>query len=400
MYIHRFLEGEIKKYLKKREILAIVGPRQSGKTTLLKYLFKDLKNAIFLDFEDRENLELFDEDVKSFSELYVKPHNYLFIDEFQYAKDGGKNLKYIYDNYKIKIIISGSSVSNLSIQSIKYLVGRVFVFNLYQFSFEEFFNYKEPGLYNNIYIKKISPIIIEKILPYFNEYCIYGGYPRVILTNDKDEKETILKNIYNTYLLKEIKEILNLSDDYKLSKLIHALALQVGNIINHNELSQITGLKYKDLLNKINILEKTFISIKSKPFYTNKRRELAKAPKIFFLDNGFRNFIIKNFQPIKNRLDKGSLYENFVASELAKLDLDIKYWRSKSKAEVDFIIEREQRIIPIEVKSNLKNIKLTKSFISFIKKYKPKDSLILSEKFYKDKGKIKFRPIFSISREI
>src|SRR3989338_2933058 len=135
MYISRILESELKKYLNKREIVAVVGPRQCGKTTLLKHIFNDLKNAIFLDFEDRETLELFNEDVKSFADLYVRKYNYLLIDEFHYAKEGGKNLKYIYDNYKIKIIISGSSVSNLSIQSIKYLVGRVFVFNLYQFSF-------------------------------------------------------------------------------------------------------------------------------------------------------------------------------------------------------------------------------------------------------------------------
>ena len=104
MYVHRILETELKKYLKKKEILAVVGPRQSGKTTLLKQIFKDLDKALFLDFEDRETLELFNEDLKSFIELYVKPHQYLFIDEFQYAKEGGKNLKYIYDNYKTKQI--------------------------------------------------------------------------------------------------------------------------------------------------------------------------------------------------------------------------------------------------------------------------------------------------------
>jgi predicted AAA+ superfamily ATPase len=401
MYINRFLEKQLKKYLNKKEIIAVVGPRQSGKTTLLKHIFKDLKNALFIDFEDREALELFNEDLKSFIELYVKNYNYLFIDEFQYAKEGGKNLKYIYDNYKTKIIISGSSVSSLSIHSIKYLVGRIFVFNLYPFSFEEYLNHKEPVLYNKIYIKrKITKPIIEKIIPYFNEFCIYGGYPRVILSNNKEEKEIVLRNIYNAYFLKEIREILNLSEDHKLSKLINALALQIGNIINYNELSDITGFNYKDLLNYINILEKTFICLRSRPFHTNKRTELIKAPKIFFLDNGFRNITIKNFQLIKNRPDKGSLYENFVASELIKKNIDVKYWRTKSKAEVDFIIEKKGNLIPIEIKSDLKEAKLTRSFFNFFEKYKPKKGFIFSERLIKQKDKIKFRPIFSVSKEI
>jgi len=401
MYIYRFLEKDLRKYLKKKEIIAVVGARQCGKTTLLKQIFKDLKNAVFLDFEDREILELFNEDIKSFVELYVKKHDYLFIDEFQYAKEGGKNLKYIYDNYKIKIIISGSSVSGLSVHSIKYLVGRIFVFNLYPFSFEEYLNYKEPKLYKNIYIKrKLTKPIIEKILPYFYEFCIFGGYPRVILTEDKQEKEVVLRNIYNTYFLKEIKEILNLPEDHKLSKLIHALALQIGNIINYNELLDITGFRYKDLLNYLNILEKTFICSRSRPFYTNKRTELVKSPKIFFLDNGFRNIIIKNFQSIKNRQDKSVLYENLVASELIKKGIDLRYWRTKSKAEIDFIIEEKGKIVPIEIKSNLRKVKLTKSFLSFIDKYKPKCGFVFSERLFQDKENIKFRPIFSVSKEV
>jgi len=401
MYIKRFLEEKVKKYLSKKEIIAIVGPRQSGKTTMLKNIFKDLKNAVFLDFEDRETLELFNEDIKSFIELYVKKYDYLFIDEFQYAKEGGKNLKYIYDNFKTKIIISGSSVSGLSIQSIKYLVGRIFVFNLYPFSFEEFLSYKEPELYNKIYLKrKLSNPIIEKIITYFYEFCVFGGYPRVILAKDKEEKETVLRNIYNTYFLKEIKEMLSLPEDHKLSKLINALALQIGNLVNYNELSAISGFNHKDLLDYLNVLEKTFICLRSLPFYSNKRTELVKAPKIFFLDNGFRNIIIKDFKPIKERQDKGILYENFVASEITKKDVEVKYWRTKSKAEVDFIIEKKGTLVPVEVKSDLKKPKLTKSFTSFLEKYKPKRGIILSERLFKDKNKIKFRPIFSVSKEI
>ena len=400
MYIKRFLEESIKKYLGKREIIAIVGPRQSGKTTLLRRFYESLKNAVFLDFEDRQTLELFSEDINSFVELYVKKHDYVFIDEFQYAKNGGKNLKYIYDNCKAKIIISGSSSSELSIQSIKFLVGRIFVFTLYPFSFNEYLNCKDEGLYGLLLRKRATKPVIGRILPYFNEFCVYGGYPRVILSEDKREKETVLRNIYNTYFLKEIKEILNLPEDYKLSKLINALALQTGNTLNYKELEDITGFSYKDLLKYLNVLEKTFVVARSLPFHTNKRTELVKSPKAFFLDSGFRNIVIRNFQPVKNRPDKGSLYENFVASELLKAGIELKYWRTKSMAEVDFVAEKGSKAIPIEVKSNLARPNFTKSFLSFLEKYKPAKSFMLSEKLFAEKNKTRFRPMFCIGNEI
>lgn len=401
MYIERFLENKILKYLNRKEIIAVIGARQCGKTTMLRHVFETLKNALFIDFEDREKLELFTEDIDSFIELYVKNYNYLFIDEFQYAREGGKQLKYIYDNNNTKIIISGSSATELSIQSIKYLVGRIFVFNLYPLSFEEYLNCKEKEIYSKIYLKqKFSDAMINKINKHYDKFVIYGGYPRVVLTEDSEEKETVLKNIYNTYFLKEIKEILNLNTDYKLSKLINALALQTNNMISYGELSGISGFKYNEIVEHLNILQKTFICSEYRPYHKNKRTELVKTPKIFFFDNGLSNVVIKNFQGINKRTDEGMLNENFVAAELVKKDIEFNYWRTKSKAEVDFIIRKDSRIYPIEVKSNLNRKKITKSFASFIISYDPKEGIVLSKnilgnKKY-EKTNVKFAPIFSI----
>ena len=125
-----------------------------------------------------------------------------------------------------------------------------------------------------------------------------------------------------------------------------------------------------------------------------------KQYKVQILGAPEKNIVIKNFQPIENRHDKGVLYENFVASEIVKNELDIKYWRTKSKAEVDFILEKKGELIPIEVKSTLIGPKSSKSFLSFLDKYKPSTSIILSESLFAEKRNIKFRPIFSISREI
>lgn len=381
-YIPRNLEHEILKYLKSPEIIAIVGPRQCGKTTLLNHIATDLKSAkiTVIDFEDREMLNLFMNDIKSFAELHVQGQEYLFIDEFQYASQGGKHLKYLYDRFDIKIFITGSSSTELSLQSIQYLVGRIFVFNLYPLSFSEYLSFKAPKL--GKIIKKqnhISQEIIQNVNRYYNDFQIYGGYPRVALSLSNEEKETVIKNIYNTYLLREINQILNYSDEFKLTKLINAIALQIGANVNYNELSTLTGFTYRELLEALDILEKTFVLNKSLPFFKNKRLELVKSPKFFFIDNGFRNMALKNFLPQPNRTDLGALNENFIAAELVKKGHLIRYWRTKSKAEVDFIIEKEGEIIPLEVKSNLGKPAVSKSFRSFLEKYTPLRGYIASQ---------------------
>lgn len=404
MYIDRFLEEKLLKYLNKKEIFAIVGPRQCGKTTLMEHLFKRLDNAKFITFEDREALELFTSDIKAFVELYIKETDFLFIDEFQYAKEGGKQLKYIYDIHKTKIIISGSSSADLTIQGLKYLVGRVFVFNLYPLSFGEYLNYKNNVLFRLYSKKTVSQQVINKVNDYYKDFAVFGGYPRVALSEDDKEKIDVLKNIYNTYFLKEIKEILQLKSDFKLAKLIKLLSLQLGSTLNYDNLSTATGFDYKDLLFHLNVLQKTFVCVEGKPFFTNKSKELVKAPKMFFLDNGFRNTVVKDFRDLNERTDKGMLNENFVASELAKKNIELKYWRTKSKAEIDFVVESEGNVIPIEVKSHLMKAKLSRSFMSFLSHYRPKKGFVFSNFFSGKKkldgSKISFVPLACVGKTI
>ena len=406
-YIKRGLEKEILPYLDSPEIIAIIGSRQCGKTTLVQHITKELKGKTvnFLDFEDRDELNLFINDIKAFIKLHVEGKDYLIIDEFQYAIDGGKQLKYIYDSCQIKIIITGSSATELSIQSIRHLVGRIFVFVLYPFSFDEFLSFRNPALSQLAEENQpLSSAFIQKINPYYQEYVIYGGYPRVILAQSLQEKELILKNIFQTYLLKEVRQILNYQNDLKLEKLIKALSLQISNICSYNELSLLTGFKNQELLKALDILTKTFIIAPCRPFFTNKRLELVKSLKYYFIDNGFRNISIKNFNSIENRTDLGSLNENFIASELLKADFDIQYWRTKSKAEVDFVIDKGNRVIPIEVKSSTGGAKMTRSFRSFFEKYKPPHGILSSKDHYSEQAieniPIYFRPHWSTVKEI
>ncbi len=384
-YIPRLLESDIASVINSPEIIAIIGPRQCGKTTLMYHIADQLDSSkiSIIDFEDRDELNLFVHDVKAFADLHVKGQEYVFIDEFQYATEGGKNLKYIYDNYPAKLFITGSSSTELSVKSIQYLVGRIFIFNLYPFSFREFLNYRDPKLSRLLaQTSDLSPEIIKRTNSYYAEFNIYGGYPRVVLSSTNNEKETVIKNIFNTFLLREINQILNYRNEFKLTKLISALALQIGNSVNYNELSAVTGFNYKELLEAIDILEKTFVIIRSSPFFKNKRLELVKSPKFFFVDNGFRNMAIKNFLQPSNRTDIGALNENFIASELVKQGYPIHYWRTKSKAEVDFIIEKQGEVIPIEVKTTLKKPSMSRSYRSFLEKYSPLRGFITSNQLY------------------
>ena len=384
-YIPRLLESEIAEVIKSPEIIAIIGPRQCGKTTLMYHIADnfDSSKISIIDFEDRDELNLFVHDIKAFAALHVQGQEYVFIDEFQYAPDGGKNLKYIYDNYPAKLFITGSSATELSVQSIQYLVGRIFIFNLYPFSFREFLNYKEPKLSQLLTeTSGLGPEIIKRINSYYVDFLIFGGYPRVLLSSSNKEKETVIKNIYNTYLLREINQILNYRDEFKLTRLINALALQVGSSVNYNELSTVTGFKYKELLEALDILEKTFVIVRSIPFYKNKRLELVKSPKFYFIDIGFRNMALKNFLPPPTRTDLGALNENFIATELVKKGYPLRYWRTKSKAEVDFIIEKQGGIIPIEVKTTLNKPSVSRSFRSFLEKYSPSRGFIASNQLY------------------
>jgi len=404
-YIERELEKKIKKYLNRREIIAIIGARQCGKTTLMNHIFKDLKNAKFISFDDKKILQIFEQDIELFMKNYVENTDFLFIDEFQYAKEGGKILKFIYDSNKIKIIISGSSAAELSVQSIKHLVGRIFVFALFPLSFNEFIKYKNKNIYETLIKKvKLSKIAKSILKSLYNEYVIFGGYPEVAIANEKEEKIEIIKNIYNTYLLREIREILQIGDEGRLMQLIRALALQLGGQANYHELSILTGFNYKELIKYVGILKKTFVCLESKPYFRNKRKELVKTPKFYFLDNGFRNIAIDNFQDFDKRTDKGQLNENFVASELSKKEFVLRYWRTKAGAEVDFVIEKENKLIPIEVKSVLRSPTYGKSLKNFMIDYKSEVGFVFSEDYEGDLTlkniKFVFRPLFYVGKEI
>lgn len=401
MYVERDLASKIRQYLSAPEIIAVVGARQAGKTTLLKHLQAGIQDSSFLTFEDIEIRELFDLDIKSFIELYIKPARVIFIDEFQYSKRGGPGLKFIYDTVPDrKLIISGSSSLDLTIKAVKQLTGRILSFTLYPFSFREVLRSKDERLSklfeSTLEFGPVEPPLLQRLQKYFQEFVVYGGYPRVATAQNDEEKKEILRNIFQVYLLRDVKDILGFVDDYKILSLVKALALQAGQAISYDELGNLTQQNTSVVKKQINFLEKTYVASLLRPYFRNKRTELVKNPKVYFFDTGLRNAVIKDFKPVNERQDKGALYENCVFSELMKKDRQVKYWRTKSKAEVDFVVDDQ---IPLEVKSGLAKPLVGKSLYSFMAKYQPERAFILNESLFEDlrigKSMVHWRYLFS-----
>lgn len=399
-YVKRELEEELREYLDSPEILAVVGPRQAGKTTLFQKLNKELENSKYVTFEDRDTLGVFEEDEKEFAELHLEGHDYLLIDEFQYAEKGGKKLKYLYDKFDTKILITGSSAAEMTIEGLKHLTGRVLKFKLYPFSFREFLRAEDKQLYKVFKEREekisewmveeqeltLTDTTLEKLEELRKEYTVYGGYPRVALADSEKEKKKVLENIVETYLIREIGEVMGISEDREIEDLMKVLALQMGEKTRYNKISQKTGMAHQKLKQRLNILEHTFVLKQVRPFYTNKQKEIVKQPKIYFYDNGFRNTLVKNFNPLKLRNDREELNENFFYTQART---ELKYWRTKSRAEVDFI-KQNSHINAFEIKTSPKT---TKSMRSFQEKYSPENMLVMNEQKIQKNQREKFLPL-------
>ncbi len=388
MLFYREKLKQIEEATKRKEIIALVGARQIGKTTILKYFYEKLKTekSNFITFDDLDVLNLFEKDVELFIEKYVENNDFLFIDEIQYSKESGRILKLIYDKYKIKIFISGSSKAEIAIRSLKYLVGRVFIFNLYPLDLREFLiSYKKNDfLFEKIRKNKDFDLIKKDFLSYLK----FGGYPEIVSEKKIEMKKQILRNIKNTYLLKEIKDILGYKNISDFENILKILAINDGKILNKNSISNDFGIHNNKVKEIIDTLEKTSILNIVRPFLKNKSKELIKSPKTYLFDTGFKNSILNNFNSIDIRQDKGEIYENFVLNILTKYGFEVTYWNYKKIYEMDFVVNLEKGLFGFEVKSKLKNSYLTESIKRFIEEHKPKKVFVLCENI-DDKQKYK-----------
>ena len=394
-YLYREIEREVEKWLDRREFLLIKGPRQSGKTTFLLYLKTKLQSSEYITFQDFDMARSFSSNVKLFIDRFLeKGIRYLLIDEAQNVKDIGEKLKLIYDLYsdKIKLIVTGSGNFDVKNNISGYLVGRCAIFELFPLSFEEFIIWKAKDLhkifrsYFESLISFISqdgdlqvPVFENEFLELLKEFIIYGSFPAIVKEKDKEMKKSLLSNLVSTYLEKDVAYFFGIRKIEKFRDLLSHLAYSISSILQPTTISSDLKISFQALENYLEILQQSYIIFLVRPFSRNLVTEIKKARKIFFIDLGMRNYLIGNFsEDLEKREDTGKLLENFIFLEILKKfkDWKINYWRTTNKAEIDFIISKDDEIIPIEVK--FKDYKLGKGFYSFLKTYKPRVAIVFT----------------------
>lgn len=382
MLVSRQAESDFKKLDAIYRIVAVIGPRQSGKTTFLREQMAKGREVSYVSLDDLSAKALFDSDVKKFEQQYLAKEKTNIIDETQYGKEAGIKLKYLADT-GYKMWISASSQALLEANILSYLTGRVGILILYNFSLSEFLAAKGQKSY-------VDSILQRHVW----EHAIYGGYPAAVLTELLENKKTILKNLFTTALLKDTFMSFGISDQETLERLAKYLAANIGAEINYGSISKKLGISTPTVQKYMAALEKSYMITRVRPYFKNKGVELAKQPKLYFSDTGMRNAIADLFP---NELEtEGKTFENYVLNEIQKAGFSPNYWKSKSKAEVDFIVQKEGRLIPIEVKLYSEG-KIEKSLRSFVEKYKPKKALIVAYKGEKEKTTLNGCEIKTIS---
>jgi predicted AAA+ superfamily ATPase len=416
MLIERDLMEKVRPFLKRKEFIAIVGPRQAGKTTFLEiigdYLHNESgvskKHITMVTFEDRMLLSQFEKDPVAFVSSYRPAGHsdklYLMMDEFQYVLDGGQKLKLVYDVIKdAKIFISGSSSLDIKAHVGKFMVGRILSFDLHPFSFREYLRAQDKRL-EGVYARgneKVMHTLFEKkradiksevdvfstgMIKHYEKFALWGGYPAVVLADTDEVRKKLLAEIYNNYILKDIKTLLELATERNLLLLSQYLAAQMGNIVVYQNVGQVSQLDHRQLKKHLTILEQTYVCREVRPFFKNRQKELSRNPKIYFLDLGFRNTLVENMNTMDKRPDAGAIIENAVCIRLHEMLTSIgkiNFWRTKAGAEVDFVLEIKGDIVPFEVKySSVSEGKISKSLSSFISSFKPEFAVVLTKDYW------------------
>ncbi len=382
----------IKKWLPENEFIILNGPRQVGKTSLLKILMQELKNnnipenrIFYLNFEEIQILEKINQNPENLLDYIIDKNkkNYFFIDEIQYLDNPSNFLKHIYDKYSsiIKIIATGSSSLELKAKFQDSLVGRKVSFNILPLDYEEFLIFKNYNDLNHLDKNNIPLEIKLKYDKLLKEYLIYGGMPAVALQDDAIKKEKLLSEYVDTYINKDIRSIGRIENISKFNSILKILCSQIGNLLNINELSNTTNIPRRKIEKYLDLLKHTFVLDIIDPYKNNIRSQVSKMPKTFFFDLGIRNAILNNFLDLSGRQDDaGRLFENFVFLELKNLyQKNIYFYRTVNKSEIDFIIEKNNKLSLIEVKYKSLNKRInTRVIANFIdhSKISAKASLI------------------------
>ncbi|PPK99556.1 ATP-binding protein [Parapedobacter indicus] len=340
--INRDIAPSVNSRLADEKAIILLGPRQVGKSTLLKQLAPAFRQKVVeWSGDDADVRTLLANPTATLLRQYIGAAKTLVIDEAQRIENIGLCIKLIVDQIPgVKVIATGSSAFDLANRINEPLTGRKWEYRLYPFSFGEMVNHHGFMEENRL----------------LNHRLIYGYYPEIV--NNPGEEEVRLKQLSSSYLYKDILTWERIQKPDKMERLVQALAFQLGNEVSFNELGQLTGLDNETTEKYVDLLEKSFIVFRLGSLSRNLRNELKKSRKFYFYDNGLRNAVINQFSPVALRQDIGALWENFVVSERVKylayreINCNRYFWRTHAQQEVDYIEERNGQMRAYEFKWN------------------------------------------------
>jgi predicted AAA+ superfamily ATPase len=365
--IKRQLFTDIQRFSHKNKAIIVLGPRQVGKTTLIKTLMGS-NEYLYLNGDDNAvSKQLSEVDTFKIKQI-IGNYTKVFVDEAQKINNIGNTLKIITDQMPfVELFISGSSSLEMNQVTQEPFTGRKFEFELYPISWKEFENH-------------VGYLNAENQLEH---RLIYGMYPDVL--NDPTLETKILKNLAQSYLYQDILALAGIRKPDILDRLLMALALQIGNEVSYNELAQLLQIDKGTVMKYIDLLEQSFIIFTLPSFSRKLRNEIKNNRKIYFYDNGIRNAIINNFNGLEARTDKGALWENFLISERRKQNAYTQnycrtyFWRTQIQQEIDYLEESNGEIRAFEFKWN--NTKKFRYPATFANSYESIPSLIDKNNF-------------------
>lgn len=360
----RDIFDKVTPYLGTNNVIVLHGARQTGKTYILyyleDYLKKQKRQAIYIDLEDSRYLDILNAGPDQFLQFlsregFSNREIYVLIDEIQYMDKPSPFIKLLADHHQnIRLILSGSSSFSIKQKFSDSLVGRTVEFTIYPLSFSEFLKFK-----------KITSKFDLKA--YYQEYVSYGGYPKIVLENSVEKKEKYLQQIIDTYIRKDVRDLANIKSPQRFNNLLKLLASQSGQLVNITQLSSLSGLAIPTVEHYLFILENTFIIKLLPPYSSSSKVEVVKSPKVFFFDTGIQQML--SFKNLSS--NTGNIFETSIFAEIVKKygTDNLYFWRNKNGNEIDFILEKESGLLPIEVKTNFSQFRRV-NLAAFLERYK------------------------------
>ncbi|MDZ7608182.1 MAG: ATP-binding protein [Cyclobacteriaceae bacterium] len=363
--IERVIKSSLLAQWDSGKVLIVTGPRQAGKTTLLRNICDEKGPYLFINGDDPEVKALFDQAGENKLRQIIGKYTTVFIDEAQRIPDIGIIAKIIHDRLdNVRLIISGSSALEISSAINEPLTGRKWEYFLYPVSWQELVDY----------------LGYPDARKQLEQRIIFGMYPEIIVGNN--DPQMLIKSLAGSYLYKDLLQYEGIRKPELLDKLLVALALQIGSEVNYNELSSLLRVDRNTIERYIDLLEKAFVVFRLSPLSRNLRNELNTGRKIYFFDNGIRNALIGDFKAIDARTDKGALWENFIMSERLKRNANTAwygrsyFWRTYQQQEIDLIEEIDGEFHAFEFKWN-RNAK-AKFSKTFVDNYKPAKTICIT----------------------